>query len=75
MGFWRGKTVLVTGAGGFVGRALTRALLRRGAYVVALVRDRRPALGPCAIGSIQSAVRCKTSPPSSGLWRSSSPTQ
>jgi len=43
MGFWRGKTVLVTGAGGFVGRALTRALLRRGAYVVALVRDRQPA--------------------------------
>ncbi len=34
-----GKTVLVTGATGFIGRALTRALLGRGDHVLALSRD------------------------------------
>jgi uncharacterized protein len=33
------KTILVTGATGFVGSALTRALIRRGDHVLALSRD------------------------------------
>lgn len=37
--FWVTKRVLVTGATGFVGSYITRRLLHRGAYVVALVRD------------------------------------
>jgi CDP-glucose 4,6-dehydratase len=40
--FWSGKTCLVTGATGFLGGFLTRALLDRGAEVVALVRDHVP---------------------------------
>lgn len=39
---WEGRTVLVTGATGFVGSWLCRALLDRGARVVALVRDWDP---------------------------------
>ncbi len=37
--FWDNKTVLVTGAGGFVGSALCRALVDAGARVVGIVRD------------------------------------
>jgi dihydroflavonol-4-reductase len=42
----RGATVAVTGATGFLGRYLVRALLQRGAHVAAVVRnpDRVPAL-------------------------------
>lgn len=37
---WHGRRVLVTGCTGFLGRAVTRELLDRGAIVVGLVRDR-----------------------------------
>ncbi len=37
--FWRGKSVLVTGAGGFVGSWLTHALVGLGANVVVILRD------------------------------------
>lgn len=37
---WRGRAVLVTGAQGFVGSWLTRALVEAGARVTALQRDR-----------------------------------
>ncbi len=40
--FWRSRSVLVTGATGFLGGWLTTELLRRGASVVALVRDHVP---------------------------------
>src|SRR5437868_13125341 len=36
---WAARRVLVTGASGFVGSWLVKALLARGAYVVALIRD------------------------------------
>jgi len=40
--FWRERPVLVTGATGLLGSWLTRALLDRGAFVVALIRDWLP---------------------------------
>jgi CDP-glucose 4,6-dehydratase len=40
--FWHERTVLVTGATGIVGSALTAMLVDRGANVVALVRDSDP---------------------------------
>jgi CDP-glucose 4,6-dehydratase len=40
--FWSDKRVLVTGATGLVGSAMTRRLIDDGAYVVALVRDADP---------------------------------
>lgn len=38
--FWRGRKVFITGANGFLGSWLTKALVDHGAEVVALVRDR-----------------------------------
>lgn len=40
LGFWRDRRVLVTGATGLLGGWLTRDLVKRGAEVVVLVRDR-----------------------------------
>lgn len=42
---WRGRRVLVTGCTGFLGTAVTRELLDRGAVVVGLVRDRAGGAG------------------------------
>lgn len=39
--FWRGRRVLVTGVGGFVGSHLTAELMGRGAEVVGILRDSR----------------------------------
>lgn len=41
---WYGSKVLVTGASGFIGLALTRALVARGRHVVALTHDPAPAV-------------------------------
>ena len=40
--FWNNKRVLVTGATGLVGSWLVRALLKKNAYVVVLIRDHDP---------------------------------
>jgi CDP-glucose 4,6-dehydratase len=40
MSFWKNRSVLITGCTGFLGYALTSELLRRGAAIVGLVRDR-----------------------------------
>lgn len=37
---FNGKTVMITGANGFVGTALTKKLLDEGYHVVAFVRDK-----------------------------------
>ena len=37
--YWQGRRVLVTGAGGFVGSWLTRALVDRHADVTVILRD------------------------------------
>ena len=40
--FWRGRSVFVTGASGFMGGWLVKRLVDEGADVVALTRDRNP---------------------------------
>jgi uncharacterized protein len=76
------KTVLVTGATGFIGRALTRALLRRGDPVIILTRDpvrARDRFGPLVeiIGRldeldagrrIDAIVNLAGEPLAGGLW-------
>ncbi len=42
MGFWQGKTVLVTGATGFLGGWICRQLLEQGAALVSLQRRGKP---------------------------------
>jgi CDP-glucose 4,6-dehydratase len=53
--FWSERNVLVTGAGGFVGAHLAAALVRAGAGVVAIVRD-RPPLGGLELQGIAGQV-------------------
>ncbi len=54
-GFWRNRSVMVTGANGFVGSWVARALDERGARVVALVRD-LPARGGLALQGLTGRV-------------------
>jgi CDP-glucose 4,6-dehydratase len=51
--FWRGRHVLVTGIGGFVGSCLARALVDRGAEVAGIVRDSRGERQLAALGLSQ----------------------
>jgi CDP-glucose 4,6-dehydratase len=53
--FWRDRSVLVTGANGFVGSWIARVLTERGANVVALVRD-MPVGGGLALQGISERV-------------------
>ena len=43
---WKGKSVLVTGANGFVGSWVAKALVDGGADVVAIIRDMNPKYQP-----------------------------
>lgn len=52
-GTWSGRRVLVTGATGIVGSWLVKALLTRGAHVVALIRDTDPQSELLRSGDIQ----------------------
>lgn len=51
--FWSGRRVLVTGATGFIGSWLTKALLERDAQVTALVKDVDPQSELYRSGAIQ----------------------
>ncbi|MGE5620258.1 MAG: NAD-dependent epimerase/dehydratase family protein [Sphingomonadaceae bacterium] len=53
--YWKDRSVLVTGANGFVGSWLTRVLVDNGARVVALVRD-VPARGGLALHGLTDRV-------------------
>lgn len=50
-----GSTVAVLGASGFIGRHVTAALSRRGASVIAVVRD--PAAGASVLSGIEARIR------------------
>ena len=52
--YWNGKRVLVTGATGLVGSWLSKALIEKGAHVVALIRDSDPQSELFRSGAIQS---------------------
>lgn len=53
--YWRNRSVLVTGANGFVGSWVARVLVENGARVVALVRD-MPARGGLALQGLSDRV-------------------
>ncbi|TAK28397.1 MAG: NAD-dependent epimerase/dehydratase family protein [Chloroflexota bacterium] len=53
--YWRDRSVLVTGANGFVGSWVARVLVERGARVVALVRD-LPARGGLSLQGLLGRV-------------------
>jgi uncharacterized protein (TIGR01777 family) len=77
-----GRTVLVTGATGFLGRGVVRALLAEGAHVIVLTRDMRAArsdLGPSVLALdrldalphttiIDGVVNLAGAPILGGLW-------
>src|SRR5262249_41693906 len=52
-GFWQDRRVFVTGATGLVGGWTVRALVARGAHVVALVRDR---VAGCELRRLRSRI-------------------
>ncbi len=56
LGFWQGKTVLVTGATGFLGGWICRQLLEQGAGLVSLQRRERPKSQFTLAGFAQSAM-------------------
>lgn len=56
LGFWQGKTVLVTGATGFLGGWICRQLLEQGAGVVSLQRRAKPKSQFALAGFAQKAV-------------------
>ena len=56
MTFWNQKKVLVTGATGLVGSALTKALILQNASVIALIRDPNPQTEFYQNGSHQKAI-------------------
>lgn len=58
---WSGSSVLVTGAGGFVGAHLAAALVDRGARVVALLHDRQPLSSLEALGCERRVVAAQGS--------------
>ena len=45
MGFWKGKSVFVTGADGFIGSWVAKQLVDESAKVTILVRDLKPEMG------------------------------
>lgn len=55
MSFWKGRSVFVTGGAGFLGTALTRTLVERGADVTCLIRDWVP-LAPFFLSDLMSRV-------------------
>jgi CDP-glucose 4,6-dehydratase len=57
--YWNDRSVLVTGANGFVGSWLARLLVDHGAQVVALVRD-NPARGGLVLQGLTNAVNTVT---------------
>jgi len=55
--FWKGKNVFVTGANGFIGSWLTKALVKKEANVVILIRDFSPKSTLALMGEVYSQVK------------------